>query len=221
MKVTKRFAILAITIGILWGGTTAYGANHPYLHGQLGANLLTDAELEGSPGEFDFDPGVTLGVAAGYELQNHLRIEGELDYRQNELNERQAPGSNQLLDGDISAVSLLVNAFYPFKNLPVPTAVTPYIGGGLGLSRIALNDAQLGGGRAAGTILADDEDTAFTYQLSLGFEYGLSSILDLTVDYRYLRTVDPKFDNALGGSLEAEFASHNFLIGITRHFRGS
>lgn len=64
-----------------------------YVSGQAGASFLNDADIEATDegitldGEIEHDVGFGVGGALGYDIGNGFRVEGEIGYRQNDLDE--------------------------------------------------------------------------------------------------------------------------------------
>lgn len=84
--------------------------------------------------------------------------------------------------GTTSGLFGLVNIFYDFNQFG---RFKPFIGGGIGLARVEFDGhgVNLGG---TDTVVMDDEDTGFAYQLSAGANIALTDTVDLELGYRYL-----------------------------------
>lgn len=189
--------------------TIAYSAEGPYVSGNLGLAIANDSDLTDStaPGvtmEIESDVGLALGVAAGYDFGNNIRIEGEIAYQKNDLDKVSIAGIGEAdLTGDVASLALLLNGYYDFKN---KSAFTPFISAGLGFAKVELNDFNVPG---SGLPDANEDDTVFAYQVGAGVGYAVTQKVSLDVKYRYFGTSDPEFDTA-----EAEYSSHNFYAGI-------
>lgn len=189
--------------------TIAYSAEGPYVSGNLGLAIANDSDITDStaPGvtmEIKSDVGLALGVAAGYDFGNNIRIEGEIAYQKNDLDKVSMAGIGEAdLTGDVSSLALLLNGYYDFKN---KSAFTPFISAGLGFAKVELNDFNVPGSGLPGT---NEDDTVFAYQVGAGVSYAVTPKVSLDVKYRYFGTSDLEFDTA-----EAEYSSHNFYAGI-------
>ena len=106
------------------------------------------------------------------------------------LEQASIQGSPHPLTGDFQALTFKVNAFY---DIDLGFAWKPYVGGGIGLTKISVE------GRSAttGTLLVDDNDTVFSYQVGggVGYEFPLPEDRSITVslDYRYFDAGEPTF----------------------------
>jgi opacity protein-like surface antigen len=195
----------------------------PYVSGNVGASFLQDADNSNSSPVVDvkssYDPGWVVSGAAGYGFANGLRVEGEIGYRQVSLDQLKVNNDGGLgaalglgslnglttnVEGNETALSAMANAWYDVKT---GTPFTPYVGGGVGLARVSLNNVSV-----AGVTLVDDDDVAFAYQLGAGVAYALTQNVALTLDYRFFSVVDATFTDA-SGSFSSEFHSHNVMVG--------
>ena len=175
----------------------------PYISGNLGAVILNDSDLDDGvdTGEFSYDTGFGFVAALGTSLQDDIRVEAELGYRKNDLDEIKVDGlGSGDIDGDVTTVSLMGNAYYDFST---ESSFSPYIGAGLGYANIEGDLDDFG----------DEDDNVFAYQLILGGSFPSSETLSIDLQYRYFATEDPEFDG-----LDSEYSSHNILIGLRNSF---
>lgn len=196
---------------MLLGSVSAASAQSIYYGAHGGLNLAHDSDFgpSGSTLELSFDPGFAIGGFVGYEFGGGLRAEGELSYRANDGDSFLGVG----LDGDVTSLAFMVNGFYDFD---IGSPFTPYVGGGVGVASVSLNDVG-----AVGIVLADDDDVVFAYQLGFGVGYELSPTLTLTADYRYFATADGEFTTGplLGGIVvDGEYSNSTFLVGARATF---
>jgi len=207
MKKT-RFMFLVCLVSSFLMASIASAAVGPYMSGQVGATWLEDADIT-SPGdpaiESSFDMGFNVGASGGFDF-GPARVEGELTYRQNDYDELSDAGFSIAADGDVSALSLLVNGFW---DIETGGPVTPYLGAGIGVAQVSINDLGI-----LGISLADDDDTVFAYQFAAGAAFELNPNIALDLGYRYFATADPEFDDAEGTTFESEYASHNLNLGL-------
>ena len=99
----------------------------------------------------------------------------------------------------------MVNGYLDFEN---QTALTPYIGAGVGVAKVSANDISIGG-----VALSDEDDTVFAYQLGVGIGYSVTESLIIDLAYKYFATEDPDFEGT-----KAEYGSHNILFGVRINF---
>jgi opacity protein-like surface antigen len=162
-----------------------------YLKADAGGNLTMDTDLKEffgavTPGsKVKFDPGVRVGLGAGYWLTDWFAVEGELAVMANRIS---SITEATRLDATFSNVPFLVNARF---QIPCHCRITPYIGGGLGVSasvinseHITLNDITLHG---------DDATAVFAYQGFAGLRYELNHNMGLSLEYRYFATESPSW----------------------------
>ncbi len=188
---------------------------------QGGLTLVQDADNEdgGLTIETEHDPGFNIGGMVGYEFGNRFRLQGEIMYRENDVDELDVSdfdlGVNSIDGiGDVSALSFMAAGYYDFD---VDWLFKPYVGGGIGFANVSLNDA---GARAGGISveLADDDDTVFAYQLGAGLSYPLNPKLSISLDYRFFATADPELEDVDGDNFDTEYRSHNLGLNIRYRF---
>src|SRR6185437_13704297 len=89
----------------------------------------------------------------------------------------------------------------------------PYIGGGAGMARATLDDANL-----SPTVSVHDTDTTFAYQGIAGVAYAINQSLKLDVGYRYFATLDPIYQNSAGTRTHGEYRDHTLLVSLRWEF---
>lgn len=172
-------------------------AQNWYMGAQMGLNMVTDAE-SGVPGtpfsDIEYDWGFGLLGQVGVSIADRYRIEGEIGWRRNSVDE--FAGVNA--DGQANLFSFMVNGYYDIKT---GTKWTPYIGAGVGGAVFDL-----------GLNAMDDNDVTFAYQGIAGVAYRLNDNLSIKADYRYFSAIDPEFSG-----FESEY-SHSVMVGFTWNF---
>jgi opacity protein-like surface antigen len=183
----------------------SFGASGWYGSINAGMGIVPDGDIdvtivgEGSgTGELSYDAGFTLGGAIGYMMEQ-FRVEGEISYQANDIDNISGPGGSESLNGDVSALTFLANGYL---DLATGGPLTPYITAGIGYSNV---EADIEGG--------SDDDNLFTYQLGVGLGYAMSETVTLDLRYRYLGFEDYEYSDA-EGSLSAEISSHNITAGL-------
>lgn len=191
-----------------FAATGAY-AQSPYLSVNVGGTWLDDADnvskLDGEKVKSEHDTGFNVGAAAGYDF-GMGRAELEIAYRQNDMDKFTLEGISVNAGGDVSALSFMANGYFDIHN---QSPVTPYIGAGIGLARVSVNDVTV-----LGEKIADDSDTVFAYQLAAGVGWEFMPNLTLDLGYRYFATADPEFNDVEGDKFESEYKSHNLSVGL-------
>ena len=150
--------------------------------------------------------GVSAAVAMGHKFEK-LRFEGETLYQKNDFDNASFSGTEVALDGAASILTFLANGYFDYKTR---SNFTPYLGAGIGVSRIFVKEFLVPG---TGMACWSDEDYVFTYQLGIGLEYVLLDDVSIELNYRYFVPSDPNFD-----TIQAEFSSHNIFLGLRVYF---
>ncbi|RPI52436.1 MAG: porin family protein [Deltaproteobacteria bacterium] len=197
----KTFLILLAMALVLGVGTSIACAQGPgmYFSGNLGAVWVDDSDVtwfDGIRDEAEFDTGLGMTGAIGYNLGNGLRTEFEMGFRFNDV-DRQFPEG---IGGDVSSFSAMGNAFFDF--MP-GNQVSPFIGAGIGIANVEF-DVDFWG---------EDDDTVFAYQFMAGVSYAVSYNMNIDLQYRYFATEDPNFD-----FFEAEYNTHSMMGGVRINF---
>lgn len=168
--------------------------------------LATDSDLEesGLTGEVSFDPGFGLLGALGYRPPGSpVRIEGEIGVRSNEFDELTIDGlGTASIDGDATAISLMFNGYY---DLPAG-GINPFVMAGVGFANVEFEIDEPG-------VDASSDDDVFAYQLGAGVAVPIGPTLSMDASYRYFATDDLDLDGT-----DAEYATHNFLLGLRASF---
>jgi opacity protein-like surface antigen len=208
----KVFGLLATLLASACLVSVSFAANVPYLGVQVGGTWVEDADIDyNNPlfndGEATFDTGFNVGITGGVDC-GPGRYELELSYRQNDFDEISAPGFASIpVGGDISALAFMANAFW---DIETGSPVTPYLGGGIGVANVSINDLA----EPAFGQIADDDDTVFAYQFGAGVALELNPNMALDLGYRYFATSDPEFTDVEGDKFESEYKTHNASLGL-------
>jgi len=176
-----------------------------YVGASAGLFMLEDSKLTNNGGTAtgSFDTGYTVSGAVGYAFGNGLRLEGEISRRGADFDKIAERGfADVKVDSEVHATSFMANAFFDIKSQSI---VTPYFGGGIGISNVGI-----GRGKVQGTTVWDsDDDTVFAYQVGAGVGFDLTKNVTLDLGYRYFATEKAKFEFT-----DAEVASHNVTVGV-------
>ena len=207
----KNLLIIFFCILVFFFSAPVFSAEGLYVSGNLGFAMASDSDLTDSavPGitvNTEFDTGLALGAALGYDF-NRFRVEGEISYQKNDIEKISAQGVPFDPTGDAAALSFLINGYYDFVNR---SAFTPYISAGLGFAQVEFNDLDIS---RIGFSGSSDTDTVFAYQIGIGVGYALTEKFIIDVKYRYFGTEDSEYNTT-----KAEFVSNNFLFGVRFNF---
>lgn len=196
----------------------------PYLSLLGGGNWVADQNLRQNSLDFvqmsydnPLSSGYALELALGWRRPSGLRPELALSYRKNSLGRFEhrvyENGSSITGKGQEAASSLMANLWY---DLPMPDAlsrVKPYLGGGLGYTRLSIANLSANG-VAFGATHRDDVQT---WQLGAGIVVALSERWSTSLDYRDLRTRQARFGEVQGlpnGDVSTRYHARSVLLGI-------
>ena len=139
----------------------------------------------------DLGTGSAFGFSVGKYLTNSFRLEIEAIKRtgyEYDTPFASAGLTNNAFEANIQTEALFVNGFYDFQPFSMSnTAITPYLGGGVGISKnkMGTTDVILNGIPNGQTV---DGNTIhqFAYKLSAGTLVSLTEQLSLDVNYQYV-----------------------------------
>ena len=154
-------------------------------------------------------PGFNVSGAFGRYLDDIkvIRLEGEVLFTRSDISNIDATGAG----GNLSNVGLMVNAFY---DINTNSNWTPYLGGGLGYSRVTFDNLSAGG-----VTLIDDSADAFSWQFKAGVSYQFNPSISMNVAYRYYATDNLAFKDAAGAPVTSGGTrTHNAEVGVRFHF---
>ncbi len=128
--------------------------------------------------------GMGVSAALGYRYGENMRAEAEVLYGKNSvdtLTDTAVNGGNsENAGGRVSTLALMANGYYDFKT---NTAIVPYVGAGIGVAKISVNDVS-----APGFTVTNDSDNVLAWQFKAGVSYPVSKRTDVTFGYRFFDT---------------------------------
>jgi OOP family OmpA-OmpF porin len=201
-----------------------------YVGAGAGINMWHDQASNGLRFHDD-DIGVAGVASLGWGFGNGFRAEVEGSIRNSEI-QKVVSGAGQIgSSGYLNQYGAMANLLFDFDMSSFgapPSAVRPYIGGGVGYLWSELSSVRLNTGGSSYRI--DDTSGEFAYQAIVGAAWGLGNIapgLSLTTEYRYLGAMDSSFNisrtagptNAsVPGSVKLPASNHSVLIGLRYAF---
>ncbi|TNE58517.1 MAG: porin family protein [Alphaproteobacteria bacterium] len=234
-----KYVFGSIGLGMLSDSDNRGAFSSDFLTGE-GTTIPLDTFLpEGTPvgWKTDFDNGAVFSAGLGHRYGDQLRIELELSYQSHDVDTHRGvkAAGIELADedaavlisgasnigasvaevvasgrGDISATSFFVNGLYDF---PMEGALTPYLGLGIGWSKVDVSF------KPSGVGIVSDDDTVFAYQLIGGLSYGVSESSAIYGAYKYRRANDVEVQTSLfPATLDIETAGSILEIGYRIHF---
>lgn len=167
------------------------------------------------PKNTDFKPGFNGELGAGYDL-GAIRLEGTVGYSQVKL-DRKRSGAGFADDGRVRALNLGVSGYF---DLPVSETVAPFIGGGIGASRVNARLAR-GVGVPVATSGFRDKDWGFQWHLDAGIGIKAGERTTVELGARYTRTSGLKFEGANGAAatdFRPRLSSTSVMLGVRQGF---
>ena len=198
-----------------------WGRSGYYVSASGGLSFLADANNSGDLLDIgsSTDTGYTIVAPLGLASPGGLRLEAEIGYSEYELDSLDVTRGGNVTglsvglsdaEGDASILSPMANAAY---DIGTGTALTPFVLGGIGTARVAVND-----GRALGVDIVDDADWVFAYQEGVGLNLALSDTCSAGIAYRCFATSDPALEDSAGDDFDTEVSSHTVLFGVRYAF---
>jgi outer membrane protein OmpA-like peptidoglycan-associated protein len=187
----------------------------PGLNPPPNGSVITEVEYDD-----DFMGALAFGYATGA-----LRPEIELSYRSNDVHnqrehyrgplggESEADAANR---GDSTlAYSAMANLWLDF--FKSSSDIHPYIGGGVGGMKVKLKDPTY-----AGNEIDNDDDTLLAYQAGAGVAYAISDQMDISLDYRWIRSEKGKFDLLpdTSGTVKERYEAQSAMLTLRWYFAG-
>ena len=138
----------------------------------------------------DLSSGTAFGFSVGKYLTDNFRLEIEAlrrtgyDFKGGDV---RGPDTGDVT-ADIQTTSLFINGFYDFQPFTMSnTAITPYLGGGVGISRNKMKTTvQHDNGIPDSATFDGNTINQFAYKLSAGTLVSLTERLSLDVNYQYV-----------------------------------
>lgn len=185
MKNRQHFSVFAATISATLLASSALAQeNRFYLRADVGGTSTRDVELREFFGQalvpnsqISLDPGIRVGVRAGYGLTDWLAAEVETGVTANGIDS--ITGAT-VADGSLASVPLLLNARL---HVPDNSRFSPYVGAGFGLATTLLTADKIviGGTSLDGSTAA----AVFAYQAFAGVDFAINDRMSLGLEYRY------------------------------------
>jgi len=137
----------------------------------------------------DLGTGSAFGFSVGKYLTNSFRLELEAIKRTGYEFDASDTVVPALVDkAKMQTEALFINGFYDFQPFTMSnTSITPYLGGGVGISRNKMGtDVLHTNGIPTGVTIGGNTINQFAYKLSAGTLVSLTQQLSLDVNYQYV-----------------------------------
>jgi OOP family OmpA-OmpF porin len=153
-KLMRTLALAALLSALSVGAAQATEG----WYGRIDVGYTVDGEIELDDTDFDLEDDWMADVGVGYGFMGGFRAEGELAYRNNDID---------LISDEVEVWSLMANLFYDFNR---GGRFQPYLGAGVGFAQLET--------------LGEDEDS-WGWQGLAGVGIELSDRATLDIGYRY------------------------------------
>ncbi len=223
---------LLLTAAFIFIASYAMAENSWYISVDLGVQVPTDKASHvgtNSPEtpSYDFDESAVAGLAAGYFINDALRVEAELRFRTiepeggyiNGLDSRSSETFN--LGGEVDTTTIMANIIYEFDNT---SKFTPYVKGGAGIARseasadldIQPTFTNYGIDRWQ---FPDNDETNFAWAIGFGCDYSVTEKVLFGLEYQYIDMGKVSTGVDMNGDwVDHELNSHEITFGITYLF---
>jgi Opacity protein and related surface antigens len=214
-----------------------------YVGGHLGMGFLnqSDRSFRDSETGFSYSPGDDSdtvfggGISVGYDFSHRVglpirleldytaRSEGEAKNRANILEQSSGKTFGTTKKDKISLQTLMVNAWV---DIPTGTAVTPYLGGGIGFGFVNyksnLNFVDLTAGTESGSESGSTNETNFAWSLGAGVAYDITERWTVDLGYRYIDAGEASVSFSEGGDTwgksKVKAQTHDVMLGVRYTF---
>ena len=179
----------------------------------------------------DLGTGSAFGFSVGKYLTDSFRLELEAIKRTGYEYDARDTNTAFITKAKIQTEALFVNGFYDFQPFSIHnTPITPYLGGGLGISRNKMGTTvQDDNGIPDGGTVDGNTINQFAYKLSAGTLVSLTEHLSLDVNYQYVnlgafKSGTEVFDNgAFSNSLQrgingGDIKTQELMVGLQYKF---
>ena len=181
----------------------------------------------------DLGTGSAFGFSVGKYLTNNFRLELEAIKRTGYEYDANAspPFAAFTEESKIQTEAVFINGFYDFQPFSMRnTAITPYLGGGVGISKNKMGTTDLIlNGIPNGQTVDGNTIHQFAYKLSAGTLVSLTEQLSLDVNYQYVNLGSFKggtnqFDDGVLGTVLArpinggEIKTQELMVGLQYKF---
>ena len=137
----------------------------------------------------DLGTGSAFGFSVGKYLTDSFRLELEAIKRTGYEYDARIIGAPTFTEkAKMQTEALFINGFYDFQPFTMSnTAITPYLGGGVGISRNKMGTTvQHNNGIPDGVTIGGNTINQFAYKLSAGTLVSITEQLSLDVNYQYV-----------------------------------
>lgn len=183
--------LIRLVAGVVLAAVAEAHADGWYVFAGVGPSYTED--VSGTIGAARLREGYGTGFmvhgGTGYQVGPY-RVEGEITYAEHPIKQVTLGGTQGTSGGDRSTLAGLASFYVDFDT---STRWVPYAGAGIGAANIALNNVL-----ASPSVVLDDGDTVFAFQLKGGVAYSLSPSTRVSVGYRFFSADDTRLKDGNG-----------------------
>lgn len=215
-----RIAVSAVTVAaLLILGAPVASAQNYYMDVHVGYNIVDSGDLEYAAGtsSVGYEQRPAFGGSFGYFDPSGMRIEGELTYRNNDIDYVGGVRNK----GNLAGLGLMVNAIYELQigggygyGRGSDNPLRPYIGVGGGGVRYTINSTD----NLAAADVVDDMAYALAYQGIVGVGVAVSETALISLDFRYVVSDNVKFADVAGNAFEMDVIQASAMFGLRTLF---
>lgn len=210
-----------------WFGPAGVG---PYFRAGIGPTFFQDGEIKGfnisgtgsgSPGQVNYDVGVSADGAFGWAFNKYVSLDGEFGYVWGRLNNAQNYEANGSTLGNAPFLANVI------VSLPIPHSnIVPYIGGGLGGADSIFDAHHFTDINSADPLFdnyaeGSESDVVFAWQAVAGVRFMLTPNFSLGIGYQFFATGNPTFSYPPYPNLNMEFQgvrTHSIMFSLRANF---
>jgi len=214
-----RILFIVLVVLLTFSATVAF-AKEPWRYLGLNAGAsgsLRDSENVTSQGSFNlgYDVGPQGSLVLGYRLPPNSelgrgRVEFEIGYRKNGIDQIAFTDGTFAAGGEAIVWNAMLNTF---GEVATDSLWTPYLGGGIGVALVSLDSVTV-----SKTLVLDDTDLVFAYQIGAGVDYSISENLSFDLAYRFFATTNPNFKDVNDVDIESEYVFSTLQLGLRYMF---
>jgi len=196
-----------------------------FVSGFVGSSAPGDGDLSGAGTrlEAEFETSAAFGGAVGYRLPFKYwtyfqpRLELEISSAQSDVSGSRLNGNPVLASGELSSTTFLFNNYNDITWLSEQTIV-PFLGGGLGFSRLDLSVAGEAAPGGAAAFAFEDDTTALTTTFAGGLTWHAKDQFEIYGEARYTKVYGAEFEQVSVGSFatqafEDDLTAATFTVG--------
>lgn len=190
-------SVMALTTGL---ATAGYERDGWYLGLEGGWGRVSETDISNEA--LEFADGMAILGTAGYAFKNsNWRIEGEVGYRNNDVDKLDKASFS---DGELEEWSGMVNAIYDFNLNSERWGLG--LGAGIGIDNARYTSPIDGN---------DSNDKTFAFQGIAGLTYRVNQHWDIMLNYRYFNVAQAELQyDAFSASEEVDLEKHSVTIGF-------